>query len=306
MGWTAWAGAALVLLLLGDVFFTVLHPQAHGGPVNRVLMRTVWRGFREVARLLHGSARGRWLSLGGPVLSATVLIVWAVLLITGFALIYGAFPAAFTHTQWVSTIGWAEAFYFSGISATTLGMGDVLVEPGWLRALAVAEGFLGFMLISLSAAYVLSIYGAQSDASSFALQIWGAIGDDEDRGVSRLLGDLDTADEWADATARSLAHITTDHAHYPILHYFRSPDDRQAVVPQTGSLLRLFERLDREHPDWEEGHPALVMLRNTLRRYLEEVSRRFARRTGIEIDEGDDREWAKRHAQALRHLGYEV
>ena len=39
----------------------------------------------------------------------------------------------------MSTIGWAEAFYFSGIAATTLGMGDVLVEPGWFRALAVLE-----------------------------------------------------------------------------------------------------------------------------------------------------------------------
>ena len=301
--WTAWAGAALILLLLGDVFFTVLHPQAHGGPVNRVLMRTIWRGFHAIARVLHGTARDRWLSLGAPVLSSAVLIVWASLLITGFALIYGAFPAAFTHTQWVSTIGWAEAFYFSGISATTVGMGDVLVEPGWLRGLVVVEGFLGFMLISLSAAYVLALYKAQSDASTLAFQLWGTLGDRPEEGVGRLLAHLDAADEWAGGMARSLAEVTTHHAHYPIVHYFRPPDERQSVVCQTGSLLLLFRRLE-DRPGWEAGHPSLLMLRNVLGRYLEEVSRRFARRTGIDVEEDDEEEWSKRHRQALIHLGY--
>jgi Ion channel len=293
----------LVFLLLGDVFFTVLHPQAHGGPVNRVLMRGIWRGFRMVARFLRGEARDRFLSLGAPVLSAAVLFAWAALLVTGFALVYAAFPAAFTHTQWVSPIGWAEAFYFSGVAASTLGMGDVLVEPGWLRGLAVLEGLLGFMLISISAAYILAIYSAQGDASSFALEVWGAIGVDPEEGIERLLGDLDSADAWADATARRLAHITTDHARYPILHYFRPPDRRQAMVPQAGTLLRLFRRLDGR-PGWEAGHPSLVMLHNALGRYLVEVSRRFARRTGVDIDPDDEQNRLDRHRQALEHLAY--
>ena len=304
MAWTAWAGAALILLLLTDVFFTVLHPQAHGGPVNRVLMRTVWRGTRSLSRVLSGAARDRLLSLGAPALSAAVLIVWGSLLITGFALIYGTFPASFTHTQWVSAIGWAEAFYFSGVSATTLGMGDVLVEPGWLRGLAVAEGFLGFMLISLSAAYVLALYRAQSDASSLAFQLWGTLGDPPAEGVGRLLSHLDAAEDWADGMARSLAQVTTHHAHYPIVHYFRPPDPRQSVVRQTAGLLLLFRRLE-ECPGWEAGHPSLLMLRNVLGRYLEEVSRRFARHTGVDVEEDDEEEWSKRHRQALIHLGYE-
>ena len=303
MGWQVWAGIALLALLLGDVFFTVLHPQAHGGPVNRFLTRTTWHGFTLVGRIVKGAARDRLLSMGAPVLSAAVLMAWGGLLVTGFALIYASDPAALTHTQWVSTIGWAEAFYFSGIAATTLGMGDVLVEPGWFRALAVLEAFLGFMLISVSAAYILAIYSAQGNASSFALAVWGAIGDDRDEGVRRFLDDLDAADLWAGSTARSLVQITSDHAQYPILHYFRPPDHRQAMVPQVGTLLEIFRRLETR-PGWQKGHPSLVMLYHATGRYLEEVSRRFVRRTGIDIEEGDDNEWSLRHRQALVHLGY--
>lgn len=304
MGWTVWAGAALILLLLSDVFFTVLHPHAHGGPVNRVLMRAIWGAFRGLAGALRGEPRGRWLSLGGPVMSAALLLSWAALLVTGFALIYGAFPASFTHTQWVSPLGWADAFYFSGVAATTLGMGDVLVEPGWLRGLVVLEALLGFMLISTSAAYILAIYSAQGAASAFAVRVWGAVGDDAEAGVRRLVADLDSADDWADSTARGLAGVTNDHSQYPILHYFRPPDERQAVVPQVGALLLLFQLLE-ERPGWERSHPGLVTLHNALGRYLVEVSRRFARRTGIEVAENDEHEWVKRHRQALRHLGYE-
>ena len=304
MGWALWTGIAVVGLLLGDVFFTVLHPQAHGGPINRFLMRTIWGWFRAIGGMLKGDARRRFLSLGAPVLSAAVLFTWAAFLVAGFALIYASNFPALTHTQWVSTIGWAEAFYFSGIAATTLGMGDVLVEPGWFRALAVLEGFLGFLLISISAAYILAIYGSQGQVSSFSIEVWGTVGEDEEAGIRRLAADLDSTEDWADATGRSLAKITGDLSQYPILHYFRPQDDRHSLVPQIGVLMRLFQRID-ERPGWEHGHPSLVMLRNTVGRYLEEVSRRFARKTGIDVDEDDDELWLERYRQARRHLAYD-
>lgn len=301
--WSVAAGVLLLGLLLADIYVTVLHPNGHGGPLNRLLTRVVWGSFRAVCGSLRGDRRDRMLSLGAPTVSAAILLVWVLLLVTGFAAVYLAFPDAFTHTQFDLTFGWQDAFYFSGVAASTLGMGDVLVEPGWLRVLTVVEAFMGFMVLTLSVTYVLSVYRAQSNAASFALEISSAVGDDVEQGIARLLSDLDSAERWAEAIARRLSQLTVDHAQFPVLHYFRPPDHRQATVPQAGTLLLLFQQLD-ERPGWEAHHPWLVTLRNVLGRYLVEVSRRFVHGTDIDVSEGDERAWAKRHRQAMRHLCY--
>lgn len=303
--WLVAVGCALLLLVLADVYFTVLHPEAHGGPVVRLQNRLVWSALGGLGRLRGAAARDRLLALAGPTLSAISLITWAALVVTGFAFIYRAFPEAFLHTEFGGGFDWGDAFYYSGIAASTVGMGEILAEPGPLRALTVIESLMGFMLITSAVTYVLAVYQAEANASSLALEIWASMGDDGREGARRLAVDLDRADRWAADRTRGLSQVVTDQAQYPILHYFRPSDARQSIVVQAGSLLDLFQLLQHERPEWED-HPQLVALRNVTRRYLQEVSRNFVRGSDIEVSEEDDDELRKRHRQALKHLGYPV
>jgi hypothetical protein len=45
------------------------------------------------------------------------------------------------------SLDWAEAFYFSGVSFTTIGYGDI-VPVGWTRVPAILEGLVGVLLAS--------------------------------------------------------------------------------------------------------------------------------------------------------------
>lgn len=49
-----------------------------------------------------------------------------------------------------------SAVYFSGITYTTIGYGDVLVMPPW-RIIATVEGLTGIVMCSLSAAFFFSV-----------------------------------------------------------------------------------------------------------------------------------------------------
>jgi hypothetical protein len=58
--------------------------------------------------------------------------------------------AAFLY-RWQHCLGDAEsAFYFSGVTYTTLGFGDVVLPPEW-RMLAPIEGLTGILMCGLSA-----------------------------------------------------------------------------------------------------------------------------------------------------------
>jgi hypothetical protein len=64
-----------------------------------------------------------------------------------FGALYVAPFSQFVYKSKPMTIGFGEAFYFSGITFTTIGYGDI-APIGFARFLAVSEGAAGIFLIS--------------------------------------------------------------------------------------------------------------------------------------------------------------
>ncbi len=81
-----------------------------------------------------------------------VRVVWAILLshiiqICLWAIFYyvnGSFPSA------------ESSLYFSGVTYTTIGYGDVVIAYPW-RLLATTQGLVGILMCSLSAAFFFSL-----------------------------------------------------------------------------------------------------------------------------------------------------
>jgi hypothetical protein len=107
----------IAVLLRGFMRWHVLRPKGVW-PVTRLLLRMIW-----------------WLIL----LHLAEILIWGV-----FYLWRGCMPNA------------EAAFYFSGVTYTTLGYGDVVLARPW-RLLAPIEGLMGVLMCGLSTGYFFVI-----------------------------------------------------------------------------------------------------------------------------------------------------
>lgn len=310
-------GVGLLLLLTADIFLTVFHPNAHGGPVNRRQNRVVWRLFCTVANRFSRGWKARMLSGGGPLLGVATLLGWWTVFWVGFAMIYRDQHHLLLHTQVPQASAWMAALYYSGYVGSTLGLGDVVAWSDFLRMLTIGQAVGGFMLVSVGVTYILALYRAEGQAESCATDIamfFGAGGElHERRGRS-----MEATDRWADGTQRLFSAIVTAHAQYPILHYFRPPDVRQSTVLQAGNVLAFLEAVEIREPGALQRYPSLDALGATLFFYLHHAWGVYADEDDAEVlapgDGSEGLDWntgpdwhtaRERYEALLRHLCYE-
>ncbi|HEX3002724.1 MAG TPA: potassium channel family protein [Angustibacter sp.] len=228
------AGAALVLVVLADVFFTVLFPASGHGPIRRPIARLTWRAFAVVGRRLDDGARRHLLAYSGPVQIAVSIFVWVALLLVGWAMVYQpALGHGIGASQGTTDTSFATALYFSGFTLTTLGTGDVVASTGLYRLLTIAEAAFGFSVFTMVLTYFLSIYNALVARRSFsatlhhrtfdtgsAVQLLVGLADD---------GELTQARQQLSAIAEFLTNTAETHRSYPVLRYFHFRQHRYAL-----------------------------------------------------------------------------
>src|SRR5215213_10388329 len=92
-------GVLLILAGIVDVFLTVLHPDSFGFLSSR-LYGGLFYSVRLLARRMPQRFRALVLSMAAPMMIPVVIIVWMILVLTGYAFVY-----------YVAMSG--ETFYFS-------------------------------------------------------------------------------------------------------------------------------------------------------------------------------------------------
>ena len=86
----ATVGILLILIVLWDAFETVVLPRRVTRRLRlaRLFYRTLWRAWSAVARQMRdGNRRESYLSLFGPLSLILLLILWATILVIGFAML---------------------------------------------------------------------------------------------------------------------------------------------------------------------------------------------------------------------------
>ena len=248
-------GAAIVLLTLLDVFFTVLFPASGHGPIRNPLASAVWRCFRLIGSITTGQRRRNLLSYSGPVLFTVTFIVWFLLLVTGWAMIYKpALGTAITASSGPTMPDWATAFYYSGFNVTTLGVGNVAANTGPYRLLTIIEAAQGGAFFGMVITYFLSVYSELASRNAFAQglhHLTGRTGRAAEL-LARLAdgADLDTVRQHLSSKAEFLRQIYQTHRFYPVLRYFHYREPHYAlprillIALDTATLVR--SGLDRE------------------------------------------------------------
>lgn len=309
------AGVSLLLLIAFEIYSTVLHATAHFGPIGERLNRTVWRATCFVASKLSRTRKHKMLNAVGPVLMPMLVTVFILILILSFALIYyPRMPAQFTFNTPPDTPRFVNAIYFSGVTLTSVGYGDIVPRTTAMRFTAMLESASGLALISLGISYLLMVYRALERKRAVALSFYHQAGEGADAASyvayhfveGRFYGLRESLRE----ATRDMQEIHEAHIEHPVIHYFH-PAEVYKSLPRIIFLLLeasaiVNTSLDREEYSELRKYPEIRTLDANTRQVLNELVASLdlekRERNRCEERPGDDRRWRKRYQLNLKRL----
>jgi Ion channel len=163
-GLVAILGIALLMTVLWDGFETIVLPRRVRRRIRltRLFYTITWRFWSGLARRMRpGDRRDGFLSYYGPLSLILLIGVWAICLALGFAMMHWGFGSILMDLD-RHEMGFGGAFYMSGSTLFTLGIGDVTPRSTLGRALTVAEAGTGIAFLALVIGYLPVIYQAFS------------------------------------------------------------------------------------------------------------------------------------------------
>jgi Ion channel len=229
-----------------DAFQTIILPRRPSGRIRITSLfgGATWFPLRAMAdRVRDAKMREQLYSIYGPLSLLMLLGLWAVLLITGFALFYFSMGSPYAdllgHPDWLGRF--STDLYVSGTTLFTLGLGDVVPRTMPVRALIVMESGVGLGLVALVIGYLPVLYQAFSrrEVSVALLDARGGSPPTAtellrrhafDGGQEAMVTLLEEWERWS-------AEILESHISYPILCYYRSQHDNQSWLSALVSIL---------------------------------------------------------------------
>ncbi len=234
--------ALLILAVLWDAFETIILPRRAVLRLRLAVMvdRATWRPYSALARLIgNPSRRETLLSFYGPLALLLVLMVWAAVLILGFALFQWALGSQVTAPEGPATFG--TDLYLSGTTFFTLGLGDVFPRTPAARSILVIEAGCGFAILATVIGYLpvlyqsfsrrevhISLMDARAGSPPSATELLCRYS--KRQRLLEIDNLLQNWELWA-------ADIMESHLSYPALGYFRSQHEHQSWVATLTTVL---------------------------------------------------------------------
>jgi hypothetical protein len=220
------AGLFFCLGVALDAFQTIILPRRPAGrfQITRIFFIATWTPWVMMAeRASNKKVREQIYSVYGPLSLLLLLLLWALLLISGFAMFYFSMRSPFGDAlMGHSTSAWAQFgtdLYVSGTTLFTLGLGFVALVIGYLPVL-----YQAFSHREVSVALLDARAGSPPNAAELLRR-------HAFEGGQEALSDL--LAEWE----RWSAEILESHISYPILCYYRSQHDNQSWLSALVSIL---------------------------------------------------------------------
>ncbi|HEX8129516.1 MAG TPA: potassium channel family protein [Pyrinomonadaceae bacterium] len=262
-------GLGLLFFVAYDVYATILDASGRAGPLSRLVNRGVWAVGRSLAFRFSRQRRHRLLNLVGPMLMPVLIVLYLLLLISGFALIYlPRMPAEFSVHPSAVSANWIESLYFSGTSLITIGYGDITPRTLFVRFFALIEGASGFALISLAVTYLITVYSALERKRVIALSFYHQADGGAD--VAGFIAHHFVAERFHGfefvlrTAAREINELQESHVEHPVIHYFH-PVAVHKSMPRIFFLILetcavINSCLDEEEYPETCGHPEVRTL----------------------------------------------
>ncbi len=226
-------GMALILIVLGDAFETVVLPRQVTRRISlaRLFYQWTWLFWSTAVRSIFSRKRQEdFLSWYGPFSLVLLLIFWATGLVFGFGLVHWASGSIIKAPEGTASFG--TYLYLSGTTFFTLGLGDVIPIKTFGRGLIALEAGIGFGFLALVVGYlptlnqsfarrevIISLLDARAGSPPTATEMLRR--HCHDRGMEDLRQLFHEWERWS-------ADLMESHLSYPVLAFFRSHHENES------------------------------------------------------------------------------
>jgi hypothetical protein len=307
--WETVGGAAIMALVLIDVFLTVLYARIGYSIFSRRIARSTWWFFRQLTRG-SGRSKGRILSFAGPTILVLLVASWAFGLSAGAALIvHERLGRSIVAQNGKSATDWVTALFVGNASLSIVSSSGYSPDTPATRLLYVANSIIGASVLSLSLTYLMQVYSALNQRNALALSTHLSAGEEGD--AAELIvgigprGRFEAASRALDEMSSQMVQMKESHHLYPVLFYFRFAEPFYAISRFTfvaldaASLLRT--ALAPEY-DWVKASGSVQGLARSARLLLETLTENFvgAKVQPTKPDAAEREGWCQRFDRARR------
>ncbi len=236
------AGILCLSIVLFDAFQTIILPRRATGRfrLTRLFYIATWYPWRFFARRLPNPRR-REMILGyyGPLSLIFLLVVWAAVMVLGFAFIFLSIGSPFNDPAHSSSF--STDLYVSGTTIFTLGLGDVTPHSPLARVLLILESGTGFGFLAVVMGYFPVLYAAFSRREVSISLLDARAGSPPTAAELMRRHSYDGAAEALSTLLveweRWSAELLESHISYPLLCYFRSQHNNQSWLSALTAIL---------------------------------------------------------------------
>jgi hypothetical protein len=236
-------GAIIVILVLLDIFLTILYARIGASVFSNRIAKLVWGVFRLISKLFGQRGSEGVLTFCGPVILITLLVFWSLGLTFGVALIiHPALGSAINTSNGDTPTDFITALYAAGSSISIVGAGDHSPQTNPYRLFYIFTSLVGMSVTSLILTYLMQVYNALQRRNANGLKNY-LLGD-ETGDAAELICGLGPEGKF-DEGISNLAEIATGlsqtkeaHHFYPVLFFFRF---REPYYSVSKSLLTAFD-----------------------------------------------------------------
>jgi hypothetical protein len=219
-------GIFLVVVATLDPLWTTVWVDGHAGPLTRRYGAAI---DRVLTRVLPDDNH-RLLSIIGPVVLMSSVLLWALLLWAGWVVLFSADASSLADPHTHARADLAGRIYFTGYTMFTLGNGDFAPQGGLWQLVSSLTSLSGLFLLTLSVTYVLAVIEAVTTKRSFASQVWALGHSGEEFVASTWNGHGFPGAELQIMSLTEQLNLTTEQHHaYPMLHYYHEERLPQSV-----------------------------------------------------------------------------
>lgn len=307
-------GAALITLVLWDVFYTVLHARSHIGVISDRAARITWRLFEFVAARLGKQRGDHFLSFMGPTILLLMAVLWILLLTLGSALVIhphlgGAVKGLHSETA----TDFITALAAGSHSIVVFGDNNYAPETSGAQLYFIFMSTAGLIVTTLTLTYLMHVYTGLQTRDALGLEVHLLA--DETGDAAELIAGLgahghfsDSVSELADVASK-IVSVEESYHHYPVLFFFRFAEPYYAVSSLTlvalDTVALVKSGLDDEEYAWLKESAAVAQLHRASLRLVKTVSTAFLE--GLPdppaaIDPADEARWRRRYGAALRRI----
>jgi hypothetical protein len=235
-------GIVVVAVVLWEVFETIILPRrvTRRVRVTRAMYLLTWWPWSGLTRRMRSNRRReKFLSFYGPLSLMFLLIVWAVGLLFGFAVIHWAVGTTFESSAGLTGF-WAD-LYYSGSTFFTLGLGDLTPTASAGRVVTVAQAGVGIGFFAMIISYLPVLYQAFSRREVNISMLDARAGTPPTAGEllrrHHEAGDMESLNQLLIDWEKWSADLLESHLSYPVLCYFRSQHDNQSWLSALSTIL---------------------------------------------------------------------